>query len=100
MNRMSEYKRVSANTDARGPHALQRPLPPLYNSCNIKPSRKSTAGVAPDEAQDGPPESNGRRISNRFGSHYRDIKGGLGVLVERKQTNTQEQVRVMGYIIW
>jgi len=25
MNRMSEYKRVSANTDARGPHALQRP---------------------------------------------------------------------------
>jgi hypothetical protein len=26
-------------------------------------------------------------------------KSGLGVLVECKQTNTQEQVRVMGYII-
>ena len=26
-------------------------------------------------------------------------KGGLGVLVECKQTNNQEQVRVLGYII-
>jgi hypothetical protein len=56
MNRVSRYRRVSANTDAKRTPCVATPyaLPPqLYNWCNIQPSRKLAAGVAPDQVQEG-----------------------------------------------
>ena len=77
MNRVvSRYKRVSANTDARGPHALQR-LTPYHHSFTIGVTFSQTVSLLlelpPIRSKRGPPESIGRRISIKFGSHYRNI---------------------------
>ena len=104
MNRVvSRYKTVSANTDARGPHALQRPTP-YHHSFTIGVTFSQAVDLLlellPMRHKMGHrnPMDGGYQIGSAATTGI--SKGGLGVIVECKQTNTQEQVHVLGYIIW